>query len=220
MAPGMWPEANSEGERTSMSCDFPLGCACSSQTVSDGDKVASYRGRAGGEEKGFKPQLREDNGGVEVDAMEDRGRASGFRGPWLLLTVGFALHVLDEATTGFLNVYNPTVLAMRARWAWFPMPTFQFREWLVGLCFGVVLCFAVTPLAARNVGLLRPPAWFYALIMFFNGMGHTVFTILGRTVASVTFPRPAPGFYSSPLLLGASAWLMMRLWRTRAGPAS
>jgi hypothetical protein len=29
---------------------------------------------------------------------------------------------------GFLKAYNPTVSAMRARFAWFPMPTFGFRE--------------------------------------------------------------------------------------------
>lgn len=138
----------------------------------------------------------------------------GFGSAWFALTVAFACHVLDEATTGFLRVYNPTVTAMRERWAWFPMPTFEFREWLAGLIVGVVFCFALTPLAARGVRGLRPLAWFYALIMLFNGMGHTVFTILGRTVANVTFPRPAPGFYSSPLLFIGSVWLMARLWRT------
>ena len=133
------------------------------------------------------------------------------------MSVAFALHVLDEATTGFLNVYNPTVTAMRERYTWFPMPTFQFREWLVGLILGVVLCFALTPVAAQGARWLRPLAWFFALIMFFNGLGHTLFTILGRTVASVTFPRPAPGFYSSPFLLIGSAWLIICLWKTGFG---
>jgi hypothetical protein len=140
--------------------------------------------------------------------------ASGFGRPWFALTVAFALHVLDEATTGFLDVYNPTVTAMRARFAWFPMPTFEFREWLVGLIAGVILCFALTPIAAQGVRWLRPLAWFYALIMFFNGMGHTIFTVLGRTVPSVTFSRPAPGFYSSPFLFFGSVWLIVRLWKT------
>jgi hypothetical protein len=75
--------------------------------------------------------------------------ASGFGRPWFALTVAFVLHVLDEASTGFLNIYNPTVTAMRARFALFPMPTFGFRAWLVGLMAGVALCFALTPLAAR-----------------------------------------------------------------------
>jgi hypothetical protein len=141
---------------------------------------------------------------------------SSFGRAWFALTVAFALHVFDEATTGFLSVYNPTVTVLRSRWSWFPMPVFGFREWLVGLIVAVALCFALTPLAARGVRGLRPLAWFYALVMFFNGCGHTLFTILGRTVASVTFPRPAPGFYSSPFLFAGSVWLMWRLWKTRA----
>lgn len=154
---------------------------------------------------------------------QTQSRTVGFGLPWFALTVAFALHVLDEATTGFLSVYNPTVTAMRSRWGWFPMPTFEFREWLAGLIAGVVFCFALTPLAARGARWLRPLAWFYAVLHFFNGMGHTVATILGHTVATVTFPRPAPGFYSSPLLFIGSVWLMVRLWRTGTGarvPAS
>lgn len=142
---------------------------------------------------------------------------AGFGRAWFALTVAFALHVFDEATTGFLNIYNPTVMAVRDRWRWFPMPTFGYREWLVGLILGVVFCFALTPAAGRGARWLRPLAWFYALLHFSNAVGHTVATILGHTVATVTFPRPAPGFYSSPLLFIGSVWLMVRLWKTAAG---
>jgi len=141
--------------------------------------------------------------------------SSGFGRAWFALTVAFALHVIDEASTGFLQVYNPTVVAMRARWGFFPMPTFGFREWLAGLTLGVVVCFALTPVAAHGARWLRPLAWFYALLMFFNGVGHTAVTITGRTVAGITVPRPAPGFYSSPFLFIGSVWLMIRLWQTR-----
>jgi len=147
--------------------------------------------------------------------MEDRSPASsGFARPWAALTVAFALHVVDEASTGFLEIYNPTVTALRQRWDWFPMPVFGFREWLVGLIAAVAICATCTPLAARDTRWLRPLAWLYALIMFFNGIGHTAVTILGHTVASVPVSRPAPGFYSSPLLLIASVWLMVSLIRT------
>jgi hypothetical protein len=81
---------------------------------------------------------------------QDSSTARGFGLPWFALTVAFACHVLDEASTGFLGVYNPTVTAVRARWGWFPMPTFEFREWLVGLILGVLICFALTPVAARG----------------------------------------------------------------------
>jgi hypothetical protein len=140
--------------------------------------------------------------------------APGFGRAWFALTVAFALHVLDEATTGFLAVYNPTVTIMRQRWGWFPMPNFEFREWLIGLIVGVTVCFALTPVAAKGARWMRPLAWFYAVVQFSNAMGHTLGTIFGRTVKEVTFPRPAPGFYSSPLLFIGSVWLMVRLWKT------
>src|SRR5271165_1395443 len=132
--------------------------------------------------------------------------ASGFGNAWFALCVAFALHIVDEGTTGFLAVYNPTVSILHERWSWFPMATLDFREWLVGHVVVCGLLFCLTPVAARGMSGLRPVAWAYAVIMFLNGLGHTV--------ASVTFPRPAPGFYSSPLLFAASMWLMVRLRRT------
>jgi len=140
--------------------------------------------------------------------------ASGFGGAWFALCVRFALHILDEASTGFLAVYNPTVTILRERWSGFPMPTFEFRDWLATLIVACGLLFCLTPLAGRGMRGLRPLAWFYAVSMFLNGLGHTLFSILGHAVAGVTFSRLAPGFYSSPFLFAASLWLMFRLRRT------
>jgi hypothetical protein len=134
---------------------------------------------------------------------------------WLLLCLAFCAHVTDEALTGFLGVYNPTVIAMRARLSWFPMPTFEYREWLIGLIVGNLIFLVLTPLAYRNTRWLRPLAYFFAGVMLLNGMGHTLFTVLGQTVSSVRFPRPAPGFYSSPLLIITSIYLFARLRATR-----
>jgi hypothetical protein len=157
---------------------------------------------------GILSQKREHSSyrGAEIETE----RRTGFGGPWVALCVAFALHVLDEALTGFLAVYNPTVAALRERWGWFPMPTFGFQEWLVGLILAVVACFALAPLAFGGARGLRPVAWLLA--GFLNGLGHTLFTILGRTVESVRFARPAPGFYSSPVLLLAAGWMFVRLW--------
>ena len=100
---------------------------------------------------------------------------------------------------------------MRARLSWFPMPTFEYRGWLIGLIIANLILLALTPLAYCNTRALRPLAYFFAGVMLLNGMGHTLFTVLGRTVAAVQFPRPAPGFYSSPFLLIASIYLFSRL---------
>ena len=144
--------------------------------------------------------------------LERSGRApANFGAPWVFLCLAFCAHVADEALTGFLPVYNATVLAMHSQYAWFPMPTFESRDWLIGLIAVNVVFLLLTPFAFRNTPWLRPLAYFYAGVHLLNGMGHTLATIFGRTVSSVHFPRPAPGFYSSPLLIAGSIYLLVRL---------
>src|SRR6266852_9517688 len=127
-----------------------------------------------------------------MDAAATRASASpgNFGMAWILLCLAFCAHVADESLTGFLGVYNPTVLAMRARLSWFPMPTFEFREWLTGLIVANVILLVLTPFAFQNARWLRPLADFYAGVHLLNGMGHTLATIFGQTVSSVQFPRP------------------------------
>jgi hypothetical protein len=139
----------------------------------------------------------------------------------MMLCIALALHVADEALTGFLSVYNPTVLALRAQFGFWPMPTFEFREWLTGLTLGILVLAALSPFAFRNVRWMRPFVYFCALVIgIMNALGHTTATILGQTVSTVQFPRPAPGFYSSPLLLIVSIYLLLQLRRTRHLPSS
>ncbi len=95
------------------------------------------------------------------------------------------------------------------------MPTFQFREWLGGLMAGIILLFLLSPLFFRGGRPIRPLAGIFGVLMIGNGMGHTLGTIFGRTVAGVTFPRPMPGFWSSPFLIAASVWVLVELRRTR-----
>ncbi len=136
---------------------------------------------------------------------------------WVSLCLALCAHVADEALTGFLPVYNATVLAMRSQYKWFPMPAFEFRDWLTGLIIVNIVLLLLTPFAFRNARPLRPLAYFFAGMMLLNGMGHTVATIFGQTVSTIHFARPAPGFYSSPLLFAGSIYLFMRL---RASAAS
>jgi len=139
----------------------------------------------------------------------------GFGPAWLALAIALALHVADEALTGFLGVYNPTVLALRARVPWIPMPIFSPGIWLAGLIAGILLLFALSPWAFRGSRALRRIACILAAIMAVNGLGHIAGTVAGRTFAEVQFPRPMPGFYSSPVLLAASVWLLVSARRNR-----
>jgi hypothetical protein len=131
------------------------------------------------------------------------------------LCSAFAVHVADEAVNDFLSIYNYTVLAIRESGAWFPFPLLEFRGWLATLVIVIALLFALSPFAFRGAGWLRSLAYVFAVVMLLNGIGHTLGTIAGQTVASVRFPRPMPGFYSSPLLLAAAVYLLMQLSRTR-----
>ena len=134
---------------------------------------------------------------------------------WLLFCTAIAIHVADEAVSGFLAVYNPTVMALRNRLPWLPVPAFTFRVWITGLALGIALLFALSPFVARGVRWIRPLAVVLSIVMIANGLQHIVGTILGRTVGSVEFPRPMPGFYSSPVLIGASIYLLVQLARNR-----
>ncbi len=153
-----------------------------------------------------------------MNLERSQSEPANFGAPWVLLCLAFCAHVVDEALTGFLPVYNATVLAMRSEYAWFPMPTFEYRDWLIALIVANVVFLLLTPFAFRNARWLRPLAYFYAGVHLLNGMGHTLATIFGQTVSSVHFPRPAPGFYSSPLLIAGSIYLLVRLRDSAQGP--
>lgn len=152
---------------------------------------------------------------LNIPADIARQRTPELGWAWVALCGAFALHVLDEAVNDFLSIYNYTVMAIRESGAWFPFPLLEFRGWLTTLTLVIVLLFALSPFAFRGAGWLRPLAYAFAVVMLVNGIGHSLGTIAGQTVSSVRFPRPMPGFYSSPFLLAAAAYLLMQLSRTR-----
>jgi hypothetical protein len=119
---------------------------------------------------------------------------------WLALVIALGLHVTDEALTGFLDFFNPMVLSIRARRPWFPMPTFTFGPWLLGLVVLVAVLTALAPAVRRGGPWTRAASWIFALIMLLNGFGHLA--------GSLYFRRWLPGATSAPLLLVSSVWLM------------
>lgn len=130
---------------------------------------------------------------------------------WVYLCLALAVHITDEAATGFLSVYNPTVMAIRETAPWLPLPVFRFDVWLAGLIAANALLLSLSRFLLRGVTWMRPIAYGLAMLMLANGLGHVLGTVFGRTLASVRFPRPMPGFYSSPLLLAASVYLLHQL---------
>lgn len=134
--------------------------------------------------------------------------ASRFGTAWLLLCVALAMHVTDEALTDFLDIYNPTVEAIRQRVPFFPMPTFTFRGWLTGLIVAVALLSTLSVAAFRGKKWMAPLAYVFGFLMLLNGCGHIAGSFyLGRLV---------PGVYTAPLLLAASVNLIVRARRVRS----
>ena len=120
---------------------------------------------------------------------------------WLLLCVALGIHVVDEALTDFLSVYNPAVRAIRRRIPFLPLPTFSFRVWLAGLIFATTLLLCLTPFAWRTASWMTPLSYAFAILMLGNGLLH----VLG----SLYMKRMMPGIYSAPLLLVGSIDLLV-----------
>jgi hypothetical protein len=129
--------------------------------------------------------------------------SSRFGDAWVALTLTLAAHVIDEAVTDFIGVYNPIAREVRARVGWFPMPELVFTTWLVGLCVLVVLLLALSPLAYHRSRALALLGRLYATIMLLNGIAHLL--------ASVYLGRWAPGATTAPLMIATSIWLFSTL---------
>lgn len=156
-------------------------------------------------------QVQQTGNTLDGQIVQVTARYPGLLRAWLALCLALALHVTDEALTGFLDVYNPTVMVLKQRTPWLPFPALSFGLWLGGLIALVVVLALLSPFLLNGARWARAIAWALAALMIANGLVHTAGTILGRTVGEVTFERPMPGFYSSPLLIAASVYLALQL---------
>ncbi len=121
---------------------------------------------------------------------------------WVLFISALALHVFDEAMTDFLPFYNQTVLSLKERFGFFPVPTFTFQSWLTGLITLIVIGYLATIKVAQGGRVIRTVTVVLGFLMIANALGH----LLG----SLYFGRMLPGLLSSPILLAASVWVMIR----------
>lgn len=131
--------------------------------------------------------------------LTSEGAAVRHARAWLLLVAALALHVADEALTGFLDFYNPLVLSIRSRLPWFPMPTFSFGVWLSGLVVLVLVLASLARAVRRGAALTGVASVVLSGIMLVNGLGHLA--------GSLYFDRWLPGTTSAPVLLAASLFL-------------
>ena len=119
----------------------------------------------------------------------------------MALCIALAIHVADEALTGFLDLYNPAVLAIREKYPLISLPTFTFDIWLSLLIFAVVMLSAVSYFVYKGRWAMRPISYVFAVLMLINGLLHIAISLYMREFIS--------GVYSSPLLLAASIALII-----------
>jgi hypothetical protein len=124
---------------------------------------------------------------------------------WFFLSCAFVLHVVDEAVNDFLQVYNPTVINIKENFTLLPLPTFTFGTWIAGLIMAILILFALSPLAFKNINWVKKFSYFYGIVMLLNGIGH----ILG----SFALGDFMPGVYSAPLLIITSLYLLWSVIR-------
>jgi hypothetical protein len=119
---------------------------------------------------------------------------------WTFLFAALALHVVDEASSGFLPFYNGIVEDLRARLGSFPMPTFTFPVWISGLTLTVLVGFLVVPLVRKGGRLWQAIAFVFGVLMIANALGH----LLG----SLYMGWWIPGSRSAPILFLTAMWLV------------
>jgi hypothetical protein len=117
------------------------------------------------------------------------------------LCAALAIHVADEALSGFLSVYNPAVRAIRERVPFLPLPTFTFRIWLAGLVVAVIGLASLSPFAFARAAWMAVPASAVAVVMLGNGALHIGASLYRR--------RLMPGVSSAPFLIAAAVWLLL-----------
>lgn len=143
--------------------------------------------------------------GGPSEAAREIARTHGWA--WVALSLALAVHVTDEALTGFLSVYNPAAAAIRRYVPFLPLPVFTFRVWLAGLIVAAILLLVLSSFAFRGARWTRLLSYPFAVLMLFNGLGHLI--------GSFYLRQPMPGVYSAPLLLAGSVWLILTARQNR-----
>jgi hypothetical protein len=120
----------------------------------------------------------------------------------MALCGALAVHVADEALTDFLTLYNPAVVFIRERYPFLPLTTFTFEGWLALLIFAIVALTSASFFVWKGRWAMRPISYAFAGFMLLNGLLHIAGSFYMETFM--------PGVYSSPLLLAASIFLIVR----------
>ena len=128
------------------------------------------------------------------------------------LCAALAVHVIDEAVTDQLAVYNSAVQVIRERYPLILLPTLTFSIFLSLLIFAVIVLVGLSVLVWRGKWAMRPISCAFAGVMLTNGLMHIAHSLFTQKFMS--------GVYSSPLLLAASIHLIVATRAHKHSPKS
>ena len=123
---------------------------------------------------------------------------------WMSLCGALAIHVADEALTGFLDRYNPIFREAREQYPLLLLPTFTFEIWLPLLIFAVVMLSAASWFVWKGRWAMRPISHVFAIFMLVNGLLG-----LAGLICETYMREFMPGVYTSPLLVATSIALIV-----------
>ena len=101
----------------------------------------------------------------------------------MVMCGALAIHVADEALTGYLDWHNQTVLAVRQQYPLVLLPTFTFEIFLSLLIFAVVSLSAVSYFVWTGRWAMRPISHVFAIHAGKRISPHRPFNLHARVYA-------------------------------------
>ncbi len=133
----------------------------------------------------------------------------GIGRPWLALCFALAVHVAEEAFTGFLPFYGDATRAVSELLPFVTSPSLVLAASMwTGVAFVATLT-ALSPFAYRGAGWMRVATIGVALVALANVSGHVGGSILAG--------QALPGVYTTPLLAVVGVYALVYAWRWKPG---
>ena len=121
---------------------------------------------------------------------------------WVLMVGAIALHVLDEALTGFVPFFNEKTIIISEWLGFVRIPAITFTVWITALIVGIIILFLLTFIVRRGGRVIRIFSIVLGILMIGNSLLHIV--------GSIYQGHLLPGFISSPILLITAVWVVYR----------
>jgi hypothetical protein len=113
---------------------------------------------------------------------------------WLALCAAFAIHIAEEASRHFLDLWNPEVTALGLG-----ALRFTFPVWITLMALALLGLLILSYWVRRGTFWTPLAASIFIILMLSNGVAHLAFSLHERAWMA--------GAYTSPLLILASLYL-------------